>query len=54
MNEIEEKGFELKYAPRKCKHFCCGDCVITMKSCFNDDEKCGNFEDKSLFTEREE
>ena len=38
MSEIE-----LKYAPRKCKHFCCGDCTLDLKSCgydINDDAVC--------------
>lgn len=41
---------ELKHAPRKCKHFCCGDCTITMKSCSKDSkEECKYFEVKALF-----
>lgn len=33
---------ELKYAPRKCKAFCCGDCIISKsnKSCGRDLDTC--------------
>ena len=27
------KYWGLSYAPHKCKHFCCGDCVIDMRTC---------------------
>ena len=35
MSEIE-----LKYAPRKCKYFCCGDCSISGRSCSSDYPEC--------------
>ena len=38
---------ELKYAPRKCKCFCCGDCVIDGNSCHIDYDYC-NKEGKEL------
>ena len=47
MNEIEEKGFELKYAPRKCKHFCCGDCSISGRTCMTDFPDCRAAEPKN-------
>lgn len=33
---------ELRYAPRKCKAFCCGDCMISKnnKSCGRDINTC--------------
>lgn len=39
---MEEKGFELKYAPGKCPYFTMGDCMISNydKSCGIDCDKC--------------
>lgn len=39
---MEEKGFELKYAPGKCPYFTMGDCMILNydKSCGIDCDKC--------------
>lgn len=33
---------ELKYAPHRCKAFCCGDCMISKnnKSCGRDVDTC--------------
>ena len=38
--ELEDDIFELKYAPRTCGYFCCGDCLLKetedgYKSCNN-------------------
>ena len=31
--DIDDKYWGLSYAPHKCKQFCCGDCVIDMRTC---------------------
>ena len=36
----ENDTFELKYAPRKCKYFCCGDCSISGRTCISDYPEC--------------
>jgi hypothetical protein len=33
-------NLELKYAPRKCKHFVCGDCSISGRTCMSDYPEC--------------
>ena len=37
---FEDDTFELKYAPRKCKYFCCGDCGISGRTCISDYPEC--------------
>ena len=37
---------ELKYAPRKCKYFCCGDCSISGRTCMTDFPDCRAAEPK--------
>ncbi|MBQ7450696.1 hypothetical protein IJS77_04700 [bacterium] len=37
---------ELKYAPRKCKYFCCGDCGISGRTCISDYPECRAAEEK--------
>ncbi len=38
-------GIELKYAPRKCEHFVCGECNISLreKSCGIDCDICDTY-----------
>lgn len=49
---------ELRYAPRKCKHFCMGDCCIQyqengdFKSCHTDYPDCKLAEPKEQTNER--
>ena len=37
---------ELKYAPHKCKYFCCGDCSISGRTCISDYPECRAAEPK--------
>lgn len=41
----ENDTFELKYAPRECKYFCCGDCYLpnTNRSCGTDKDDCVHY-----------
>lgn len=38
----------VSYAPRKCKHFCCGDCCISGRSCDTDYPECKAAEPKEI------
>lgn len=38
------KYWGLSYAPHKCKQFCCGDCVIDMRTCAVTYDECTKLE----------
>lgn len=45
-NRMMNRYWGLNYAPHKCKQFCCGDCVIDMRTCTITYDECTKPEKK--------